>query len=234
LHAGDKLNPVTRVATVSAVLPPGAHKEISLTRETLASYVGTYQIQPGVYMFITLEGGQLISQLTGQGKVPLFAEAEDKFYPKLYDAPLEFVKDGNGTVTKLIFGKASMERLDDAAVKRLADESAAKLAAAQQRYRDQKPAPEAEAALRRYIASLQLGESAGAQMSPAMGQPTREQLPLNKGRFAMLGSLQSIAFKSVKPNGWDVYEVKCEHGSLKAGILLASDGRIEGLIFLPQ
>jgi hypothetical protein len=48
-------------------------------------------------MTITLNGGQLISQMSGQGKVPLFAESEAMFLAKVVDAAVEFGKDHKGS-----------------------------------------------------------------------------------------------------------------------------------------
>jgi hypothetical protein len=42
---------------------------------------------------MTLENGQLMTQATGQGKFPLFAESETKFFLKAVDAEVEFVRD---------------------------------------------------------------------------------------------------------------------------------------------
>ena len=53
-------------------------------------------------MTIRLSDEQLISRLTGQGDVPLFAEADGKFFPKVVQAELDFVKDADGKVTALI------------------------------------------------------------------------------------------------------------------------------------
>jgi hypothetical protein len=47
---------------------------------------------PTVNMTITLSDGQLISQMTGQGKVPLFAESGTMFFPKGINAKIEFPK----------------------------------------------------------------------------------------------------------------------------------------------
>ena len=74
-------------------------KEITVSPEILAQYIGVYEMRPGFDLVITLEGDQLISQATGQGKMPLFAEANTKFFPKLIDAEIEFFKDENGAVT---------------------------------------------------------------------------------------------------------------------------------------
>lgn len=75
---------------------------ITLPSATLAPYVGTYELRPGFDLVITLEGGQLMSQATGQVKVPLFAETETKFSLKVVDAQVEFVKDADGAVAHLV------------------------------------------------------------------------------------------------------------------------------------
>ena len=70
--------------------------------EVLSHYVGTYELQPGVEVVMTLEDGQLMTQLTGQPKFPLFAESEDSFFLKVVDAKVTFVKDAQGAVNKLV------------------------------------------------------------------------------------------------------------------------------------
>jgi hypothetical protein len=78
------------------------NKEISVPDKILSQYVGTYEMRPGINFMITLEGGYLISQLSGQGKVPLFAESETKFFTKIVEAEIEFVKDESGKVSHLV------------------------------------------------------------------------------------------------------------------------------------
>ena len=75
---------------------------IALPRATLASYVGTYELRPGFALAITLEGDQLMAQATGQGKNPLFPEAETKFFLQVVDAQVDFLKDAAGVVTHLV------------------------------------------------------------------------------------------------------------------------------------
>ena len=59
-------------------------------------------MRPGFDLVITLESDQLVSQATGQRKMPLFAESETKFFPKVMDAEIEFFKDEKGAVTHLM------------------------------------------------------------------------------------------------------------------------------------
>jgi CubicO group peptidase (beta-lactamase class C family) len=84
-------------------------KEITVSPKILAQYTGTYELQPGFDLVITLEGDQLISQATGQGKLPLFAESETRFFPKLIDAEIEFFKDDKGVVTHLVLHQGPAE-----------------------------------------------------------------------------------------------------------------------------
>jgi hypothetical protein len=51
---------------------------------------------PAVNMTITLENGQLTSQMLRQGKVPPLAESETVFYRKVVDAHIEFPKSPAG------------------------------------------------------------------------------------------------------------------------------------------
>ena len=235
LHAGDTLNTVTRVATVATALPPGAHKEISVSRETLTSYVGMYQMRPGVYMTISLDGDQVLSQLTGQGKVPIFAESPTMFFTKVVEAQLEFVKDANGKPDTLILHQNGadrpMKRLDDAEANRIANEAAAKAALAAQRFKDQKPAPGSEAAIRRDIEELRAGQPKYELMSDQLAAATRRQLSGIQDFLKELGAVETVTFKSVAPNGADIYGVKFEHGVTEWRITLQPDGKIEGVGF---
>ena len=76
-------------------------RAISVPVETLARYVGVYELNPGFALTITLENGQLMSQATNQAKAPLFAETEKLFFLKIVDAQVEFAQDDKGIVTQL-------------------------------------------------------------------------------------------------------------------------------------
>jgi len=213
------------------------HAEVKLRHETLAQYVGAYQMSPGVYMIVTLCHEQLISRLTGQGDVPLFAEADGKFFPKVVEAELDFVKDADGKVTALVLhqngANISMKRLENAESKRMIEEAVAQAAAAAKRFKDQQPAPGSEAAIRRDIAELQAGEPRYDLMSAGLAEATRQQLPGLKSMFANFGGVKSVTFKGVAQNGADIYTVEFEHGSTEWRIILSPDGKIETLSFRP-
>ena len=76
--------------------------EITVPRDALAQYVGTYRITPQFALAITVGDNGLILQPTGQPQFPLFAEARDKFFLKAVDAQLEFTRDSTGAVTGVV------------------------------------------------------------------------------------------------------------------------------------
>jgi len=85
-------------------------KEIALPVATLAKYVGTYEVAPGVNMLMRLVGDHLTTQLGGQRQIPVFAESETKFFLKVVDAQVEFFTDASGAVTHAVMYQNGGER----------------------------------------------------------------------------------------------------------------------------
>ena len=76
--------------------------EIELGADLLADYVGTYELSPQARMMVTLADGRLITQMSGQSKVPIFAESETSFFVRVVDAQIDFVRDDRGEVVHLV------------------------------------------------------------------------------------------------------------------------------------
>ena len=81
---------------------PKARVAVTLDTAILRQYVGQYQIGPNFIFMISLEDGHLYGQATGQGKMELFAEKKDLFFIKVVDGEVEFVRDAEGKIEKLI------------------------------------------------------------------------------------------------------------------------------------
>jgi len=81
---------------------PTVRIEIKFPEVMLAQFTGEYQLAPGFIITVTKEGNQLFTQATGQSKVEIYAESETRFFLKVVDAQLEFVKDESGKINKLI------------------------------------------------------------------------------------------------------------------------------------
>lgn len=80
---------------------PMVRKEIPLSIEQVAQFVGVYEIEKGFEIKITSEKDQLFAQLTGQNALPIFAESELSFFLKVVEAQLQFEKNEKGEVTKV-------------------------------------------------------------------------------------------------------------------------------------
>jgi CubicO group peptidase (beta-lactamase class C family) len=66
------------------------------------AYVGEYQLAPTFIIAISREGDRLMAQATGQPLIELFPESETKFFLKVVDAKVTFVRDAGGKTTHLI------------------------------------------------------------------------------------------------------------------------------------
>ena len=104
LHQNGRDINGTRISDTVAV-----RKKITVSPKILSRYVGTYELGPGFDLAVTLEGNQLMTQATGQGKIPIFAESETKFFPKVMDAEIEFLINDKGEVTHLILHQGPTE-----------------------------------------------------------------------------------------------------------------------------
>ena len=82
--------------------PIPSHVEIKLQPDVLSNYTGEFEISPGFVLAVTLEGDKIFTQATGQSKVEIYPESETKFFLKVVDAQLDFVKDESGKFNKVI------------------------------------------------------------------------------------------------------------------------------------
>jgi len=81
-----------------------------LNAATFESYVGKYELAPGVVFDIALQDGQLTAQLTGQQRFPIYAKSQTEFFYKVVDAQITFVKDKDGKVTALVLHQLGLDQ----------------------------------------------------------------------------------------------------------------------------
>ena len=90
-------------------LPPAPRKAIALAASVFDQYVGVYTLAPGITMTISRDGEKYLTQVTGQGPVEIFAEAEDKFFAVVVDAQIRFEKAADGKVSQLVLLQGGRE-----------------------------------------------------------------------------------------------------------------------------
>jgi len=81
---------------------PKKRKVVAVPTKILDTYVGDYQIIPGMVLTVTRDGERLFGQATGQGQAELLAESETAFFVREANAVVTFVKDATGKITHLM------------------------------------------------------------------------------------------------------------------------------------
>ncbi len=76
-------------------------KAVEAPIEILKSYAGKYTAG-NRELTVTFEDGHLTAQAPGQANAPLFAESTTKFFFRISDVEVEFVKDVAGKVTRAV------------------------------------------------------------------------------------------------------------------------------------
>jgi len=82
---------------------PQQRQAIKLDPALYDAYAGQYELAPGFVLTVTREGDQIFAQASGQPKLEIFPESETRFFLKVVDAQLEFVRgdDGRATAVRL-------------------------------------------------------------------------------------------------------------------------------------
>ena len=73
----------------------GPAATVAVPEPLLERYVGRYEVQPGFFITVTRDDGQLSAQLTGQPAVPIFASSPSEFFLRVVDARITFQVDGD-------------------------------------------------------------------------------------------------------------------------------------------
>ena len=210
---------------------PGGRQEVSVDPATLDRYVGKYQLRSYFVLTVTREGSQLYSQITAQPKLPVYAEAPNKFFWKVVDAEVTFAVSDSGPASSATLHQNGRDlvwlRVDDATAQALEQQFA-------DRVSHQQPQNGSEAAVRKSFAAIAAGEPNYDDMTAPLQEATRKQLPVLEGSFKGYGPIQSVEFRGVNDGGSDKYLVTHQSGKQSEWVVnLDADGKISGLLMRP-
>ena len=76
--------------------------EVKQPAEKMDAVAGQYELRPGFVLKVWREGEQMMTQATGQGKVPVFALSEYRYFSRTVDAQLEFKPGADGKAAGLV------------------------------------------------------------------------------------------------------------------------------------
>jgi len=85
-----------------AVDDPRNRVAVGVSAEILERYVGVYEEQPGFAITITKDGDRLMTQMTEQAVVEIFASSETNFFYRAMNAQIAFWVGNDGIVQGLI------------------------------------------------------------------------------------------------------------------------------------
>ena len=207
-----------------------APKAVPMDPKLFDSYVGHYALLGGIVMTVSRDSEHLWTQLPGQPPVEIFSEGQGKFFAKAVNAQISFLTDAQGQVSGLELHQNGRNipgpRMDEVTAKQMADTLDKKV-------QQQAATLGSEQALRQFIPGLASGKPDYDRMNAGLADATRQQLSVLQPWFASLGSLMSLKFASVDPQGADTYVAQFEHGAVECHIVMAPDGKIASAFVRP-
>jgi hypothetical protein len=200
-----------------------ARQKVAVDAAILDDYAGFYQLGDNAVFTVTREADHLLTHLTGQRHVAFHAQSPTEFFTDVVDAQITFVLDERGLAASVILhqsgGSHPMQRIDTTTAQQIASRT-------EEKVKSQSANPGTEAALRRLIDGIISGKPNYDEMSAALAEATRQQLPVLHPGLAELRAVESIRFLGVGPQGEDVYTVRHENGASHWRIALDSKGMI--------
>jgi len=89
-------------ASAPLIPQPQRRAAIAVAPALLANYVGRYELGPELQLTVTAEADQLYVQLSGQARLPAFAETPTSFFLRVVDAQVSFETGPDGKATGLV------------------------------------------------------------------------------------------------------------------------------------
>lgn len=194
--------------------------------QTLADYRGSYAMEDGSLVAISVQKNELYLQLIGQPEVLFQPEAKDAFFTTLVAAQVTFQRDDAGKVVSLTLHQNGHEMV---ANRTFEDAFATNKQALEARIAAKTPLPNSEAVMREMIDQHVNGSIDYDRMTKPLADLARTQADMIEAEMERLGAPGAITFKGVDSNGFDIYEVQFANGRTEWGLSLADDGQINGL-----
>lgn len=86
---------------ISDKIEKSDREAIEIDPAILDRYTGVYQLTPVLAITVTKDGDQLMAQITGQSKFPVYPESKTKFFLKVVEAQIEFIANDEGEYNTL-------------------------------------------------------------------------------------------------------------------------------------
>jgi CubicO group peptidase (beta-lactamase class C family) len=235
--AGDKLlGDVMRTIAHVYQWPdfaPSVRKIADVKPAALDRLVGVYTLNEGSTYVLRREGDQLIGNVLDTPPGVLLPASELELFSRDVDVLVSFTLDDKGAVSAIKHRFNGWERTGTRADEARSRQVMAVMDATAKRFKEQKPLAGSEAAVRELLTSLAAGKPNYERMTPKLADLTRQQLAGLQGFIGSFGPLEKLTFKSVGPEGADIYDAKFEKKLLRIALRVDGEGRIDLVNFLP-
>ncbi|WP_310347484.1 serine hydrolase domain-containing protein [Pelomonas aquatica] len=201
--------------------------------EAVDRLAGVYELNDGSLYAVRKSGEQLVGHVVGQKAVALYASSEHELFAKADNVLLKFTLDANGVPASVQHRWGEWERNGARISEARAQPALRGIEQADQRFKDQKPRAQAEAAIRKLFLDIAAGKPDYERMSAGFANITRQQLAGMQGFVKGLGEMRRLAFQRVNEDGSDEYHADFANGALTISIVLGDDDRIDGVRVQP-
>jgi D-alanyl-D-alanine carboxypeptidase len=89
---------------------PQERQAVKVDPSIYDAYAGDYELAPTFSITVTRAGDQLFAQATGQPRFEIFPASESRFFLKVVDAEIEFLRGADGKVTGLVLHQTGRDR----------------------------------------------------------------------------------------------------------------------------
>lgn len=205
-------------------------RSVSLDPSAVIHWCGDYRASPVTVLTVSAENGHLFAQYTGQTRFEVFPDKEGELFYTVIPAQLSSFGSKTRPAASLVIHQNGVEHV---APRIGSTESSAITRHFMNRRQANVPQPGSANALTRILAPSITGLIDETGLSDTARDVMRARMPFLGQDLISAGSLRSIVFKGVGEGGWDLYEIHFQHSVFGARVLMAANGKIDGLYLSP-
>lgn len=212
---------------------PPVREVVPLSETSFDRFAGAYRMSGGSVMTFWREGGHVYARQPGRPAGELFPMSRREYTAQTVDARVLFQVGASGTKPTVTIYQQPTNRHGTLLPGSLGRALVTKSVVDHVRFDRQVPDPQSAGKLRRMLIALADGRPDYSDMEPEIVRVTHQYLPDVRSWLLPLGSLKSITFKRVTPEGYDIYSVLFEKGARQVMIGLSSEEKIQVIGYYP-
>jgi CubicO group peptidase (beta-lactamase class C family) len=212
---------------------PAVRKVADVKPAALDRLIGVYTLNEGSTYVLRRDGDRFVGNVLDNTPAVLLPSSDLELFARDVDVVVSFTLDERGAVNAVRHRHNGWERTGTRADEARSRQVIALVDATAKRFREQKPQAGSESAVRELLTGLAAGKPNYERMTQPLADLTRQQLTGLQGFIGSFGPLKKLTFKSVGPEGGDIYDVEFAAKVLHIALRLDDKDRIDYVNFLP-